>query len=55
MIAAVINHKSKRRIFAGGPIQSLERKTLSKLCEEDERILGGRSHEELVLFTENGH
>jgi hypothetical protein len=33
----------------------LDRKTLSKLWEEEERILGGRSREELEYFTENGH
>jgi len=34
---------------------TMDRKTLSKLWEENERIFAGRSHEELEYFTENGH
>lgn len=34
---------------------TMDRKTLSKLWEEKERIFAGRSHEELEYFTENGH
>jgi|ERR1039458_1199484 hypothetical protein len=35
-------------------LDSLDRKSLIKLWKEDERILGGRSHEDKVYFTKNG-
>jgi len=34
---------------------TMDRKTLSKLWVENERIFAGRSREELEYFTENGH
>ena len=34
---------------------TMDRKTLSKLWEENERIFAGRSPEELEYFAENGH
>ncbi len=35
-------------------MDTLDRKTLSKLWEEDERIFGDRSQEEQIYFTEHG-
>jgi hypothetical protein len=34
---------------------TMDRKTLNKLWEENERIFASRSQEELEYFTENGH
>jgi len=35
-------------------LDKLDRKTLIRRWENDERIFGRRSHEELVFYTENG-
>ena len=35
-------------------LDGVDLKNLIKLWEEDERVFGGRSHEELQFFTDNG-
>jgi hypothetical protein len=35
-------------------LDTLDRKSLLKLWEEDERVFGGRNHEELEFYADNG-
>jgi hypothetical protein len=35
-------------------VDTLDRNSLLKLWEEDERVFGGRNHEELEFYADNG-